>query len=131
MLVHGECDPFNRCTDVYAPNPTPPPDDVLIGPGFVRETILTGSDSRVFNGIGPGLDIEMDAGRYGQVGVSLFLGARAYRVLGERTIEFSSSQSFDDQLGMDTATATWEVDVNPWVYRTHVGVRFQWLGLPN
>ena len=34
----------------------------------------------------------------------------------------------DDQIGNDVATATFEAEVNPWIYRANVGIRFQWLG---
>jgi hypothetical protein len=57
----------------------------------------------------------MDVYRWGQLGVSLFLGAGAYHVLGDRTFSFSTSQEFDDQIGNDIATASWEVEVKPWI----------------
>ena len=70
----------------------------------------------------------MDTGRFGPLGTSLFLGGRAYHVLGDRSIAFGTSQDYDDVLGMDTATASFEVEVDPWLYRAHVGIRFFWLG---
>ena len=103
-------------------------DFVFINPGFLRETILTSSGSGTFNGIGPGLDVEMDVGRYGPLGVSLFLGGRAYRVLGDRTIAFGATEAFNDQLGNDVAVGQFEVEVAPWMYRAHVGIRIEWLG---
>jgi hypothetical protein len=97
-----------------------------------RETALLGSDSQVYNAIGPGLELEMDVIRSrGWLGVSLFMGARAYRTLGDRSIEFGATQSYSDILGNDVAFANWEVEINPWIYRAHVGIRFQWLGLPD
>jgi hypothetical protein len=99
--------------------------------GFLRETILSADDSRRFHGIGPGLDIEMDTFRFGPIGSSVFLGARFYRILGNRTIAFSASEDFDDEFGQDTAVGNFEVEVDPWLYRVHVGIRFQWLGSRN
>jgi hypothetical protein len=107
--------------------------------GALRETVLMGSGSQRFHGIGGGLDIEMDTIRYGPLGVSLFLGARAYRILGDRTIAFSAEQTFGvgfDGTGMqvfpaERSVAAWEVEVDPWMYRAHVGIRFQWLGSGN
>ncbi len=128
LVVDAACDPVTQCTDTVIPIPPFPP---IVTPGFLRETTLTGGASQRFNGIGPGLDVEMDAVRYGPLGVSLFLGGRAYRVLGDRTFGFGASQSFDDQLGMDVAVAAWEVEVDAWMYRAHVGIRFQWLGTRN
>jgi hypothetical protein len=118
FISDAACDPLDRCIEAQAPP----------GPGFLRETTLRGSGSQYFNGLGPGLDVEMDVGRYGPLGVSLFGGARAYRILGDRSFDFDASQAFDDQLGNDVATADFEVEVNPWIYRANVGIRFQWLG---
>ena len=96
---------------------------------FLREpTTLAASDSQRFNGIGPGLDIEMDTGRYGPLGVSLFTGFRAYAIVDDRTISFGTEETFVDQLGTDRATARFEVEVDPWIFRGHVGIRFHWLG---
>jgi hypothetical protein len=97
----------------------------------LREVTLSASDSQRFNGIGPGLDVEMDTGRYGPLGVSLFLGARAYAIVDDRTISFGTEETFTDQIsdpGTDRATAQFEVEVDPWIFRGHVGIRFHWLG---
>jgi hypothetical protein len=126
LVVDAACDPAARCTDVYALNWMP--GDPPLQTGFLRETTLTGEASRRFNGIGPGLDVEVDVGRFGPFGASLFLGGRAYHALEDTTIAFDASQSFNDVLGNDTATASFEVEVDPWTYRAHVGVRFHWLG---
>lgn len=99
-------------------------------PGFLREIQMAGENSQRFNAIGAGLDIEMDTVRYGPVGASLFLGGGFYRTLGDRTISFSDSATFSDQLGNDMTAAEWEIEVDPWWYRAHVGIRFQWLGFP-
>jgi hypothetical protein len=135
LVVDAECAPSvnpqdqpgqTQCTDEQDDAPGSP-----FFPGFLRETRLEGEGSQMFNAIGGGLDIEMDTIRYGPVGASLFLGARFYRTLGDRTIGFSDSETFNDQLGTnDVATAEWEIEVDPWMYRAHVGIRFQWLGFP-
>jgi hypothetical protein len=96
--------------------------------GTLREITLSASDSQRFNGIGPGLDVEMDTGRYGPLGVSLFLGWRAYAIVDDRTISFGTEEPYDDHLGRDRATAQFEVKVDPWIFRGHVGIRFHWLG---
>jgi hypothetical protein len=129
-VVDAACDPTDRCTDIRTPNLSPPP-DVLVSPGFLRETILTANDSQRFNGIGPGLDVEMDTGRYGPLGVSLFMGGRAYAIVGDRTISFGADESFTDQIsdpGTDVAFGRFKVEVDPWMFRAHVGIRFYWLG---
>ena len=70
----------------------------------------------------------MDTGRFGPIGSSLFLGGRAYYTLGDRRIEMTATESYDDRLGMDTARAVWAVEVDPWIFRLQVGIRFHWLG---
>jgi len=96
--------------------------------GFLRETELKGDETRRFNGIGPGLDLEMDAARFGPIGAALFLGGRAYYILGNRSMEFGAEEAYDDQFGMDVAEARFKVKVDAWLFRAHVGIRFQWLG---
>ena len=107
------------------------PDTAVCTTVSLRETNLSASDSQRFNGFGPGLDIEMDAARYGPLGISLFMGGRAYAIVGDRTISFGASESFTDQHsapGTDTAVGQFEVEVDPWIFRGHLGIRFHWLG---
>ena len=119
LVVDAECQPVppgrTECND-NLPN------------GFLREIRLQGSGSGTFDGIGPGLDIEMDIGRFGPLGTSLFAGARFYYILGEREIAFGDSQPYDDQLGTDQTRARWSFEADPWIYRLGLGLRFQWLG---
>ena len=122
LIVDAACDPANRCVD-FQPFPQFPP-----APGFLRETVLAASESQRFNGIGPAFDIEVDTGRFGQIGSSLFLGGGAYAVLGDRDIVFGVSEVYDDQIGNDRAVGLFEVEVDPWIFRAHVGIRFQALG---
>jgi hypothetical protein len=118
LVVDAACDPPDVCTNTISKD------------GFLRETILTASDSQRFNGIGPGLDVEVDTGRFGPLGVSLFLGGLAYRILGDRTIAFGTiTEPITDDVGTDdVAFGSFEVEVDPWMFRAHVGIRFNWLG---
>jgi len=127
LVVDVVCDPD---PDIGCANWTPVVGDPQVE-GNRRETILEAEDSKRFNGIGPGLDIEMDTGRFGPLGTSLFLGARAYYIVGDRNIDFGASESFDDDFGEDTAVARFNVEVDPWLFRAHVGLRIQWLGSRN
>jgi hypothetical protein len=129
LVVDAACNPVSVCTDVYSNTwvPGQPP----VQTGFLRETTLVGQTSQRFNGIGPGLDVELDVGRFGPLGASLFVGGRAYHLLEDRTLSFGASESFSDVLGNDTATASFEVEIDPWTYRAHVGIRFHWLGSQN
>jgi hypothetical protein len=96
--------------------------------GFLRESILWGTESGEFDGVGPGVELEMDTGRFGPLGVSLFLGVHAYYIPGDRDIFFGEQRSFDDPLGQTTHQAASRVSVAPWMYRAGLGIRFAWLG---
>jgi hypothetical protein len=126
LVVDAMC-PTDNCTDVFRPTPGDP-NNVI--PGVLRETRLEGQDNKRLNALGPGMDVEMDVGRFGQVGTALFAGARLYRVLGGRKIRFGAEETYDDDVGNDTARARFGVKVNEWMYRGHLGIRFQWLGKP-
>ena len=127
VVVAGDCGMADICTDYLELNPSPPPVTVTV-PGFNRETILRAQSGHHFNAIGPGLDLEMDAWRYGPVGVALFMGARAYAVLGDRNFSFRAQKSFNDAAGNDVSTATYKIKVDPWLYRASIGIRFLFLG---
>jgi len=121
LVSDAECQPQSQCTDR----------EIVAGvvlPGFLREATLIGKKSRRFNGIGPGIDVELDAARYGPLGVSLFAGAHAYYILGDRNWNFGATEDFNDPVGTDTAEANFRVGVNEWFYRGQVGIRFSWLG---
>ena len=123
VMVNADCLNDDVCS-VPPPPPAPP-----APPGFLRQPeSLRASDSKRFNGIGPGLEVEMDTGRYGPLGVSLFLGGRAYAILGDRKISFSTTESYNDVIGMQDGVARFEVEVDRWIYRAHLGIRFHWLG---
>jgi hypothetical protein len=90
---------------------------------------MNAEKTETFDGIGPALDIEMDTGRFGPIGSSLFAGVRVYNILGNRDVEIASPVlSFNDPVGNDQTRARFTFEVDPWVYRVGVGIRFQWLG---
>jgi len=120
-LVQGYCDPINRCVDRIN-------NQGMLLPGFLRDFTYSATAKKRFNGIGPGLDVELDTGRFGPIGSSIFIGGRAFYFFGNKKISFAGSESVDDRFGMDTATTDFEVEVDPWMFRAHLGIRFQWLG---
>jgi hypothetical protein len=128
-FVNPTCGPgpagATLCTTVYNLSTTPP---TVSSVGHIRESILSGQDSGVFDGIGPGIDLEMDTGRIGPIGTALFLGAGGYYIPGGREISFTAARAYSDFFGNDVNTATWRTRVAPWIYRGGVGIRFQWLG---
>lgn len=96
---------------------------------FVREVNLLKTVSQSFNGIGPGIDLELEAGRFGPIGVNVFAGGAAYRVIDDRDVAWSAVRELTgNDLPDDTATANFTYKVSPWMYRVGLGIRFQWLG---
>jgi hypothetical protein len=125
-LVHAECLPFQLttlCTDTYSTSGGPVVDD-----GEFREVILSGRDKGVFDAFGPGIDIELQTGRLGPIGTSLFLGIHAYYQPGDRDISLTKTETYNDLIGNTTYVASWNTRVAPWIYRGGLGIRFQWLG---
>ncbi len=123
VVSDAACAPVSRCTDITIFG--------FVVPGELRmPSALEGGTSRRFNGIGPGLDIEMDAVRWGPLGASLFLGARAYYIVGNREISFDASHTYTDPgpFENDVTAANWNVEVDKWLFRAHVGLRIHWLG---
>ncbi len=119
FVVNAACDPVSQCTDVTSNNID----------GFLRQPeLLSAKDSQRFHALGPSIDLEMDTGRFGPIGSAIFLGGGAYRVLGDRSISFQTFQEYDDRIGQDRADAKFEVEVERWLYRAHVGVRLFWVG---
>ncbi len=98
--------------------------------GFTRTVTLLADDTQWFDGVGPGLELEMDAGRFGPFGLSLFLGGEAYYLFGDRTIALSATRTIGpDTLGDPVDYhADFSLRVAPWLYRAGLGMRFSWLG---
>ena len=61
--------------------------------GF-REINIDGRSTRVYHGVGPGLELEMDTGRVGPFTVSLYSGMRAYHFSGDDlSVDFVAQES--------------------------------------
>ena len=99
----------------------------------MREVNLAAEDSLMLNAIGPGVELEMDAGRFGSIGASVYLGAHFYRVLGDRDVDLSADSGIvgnnpPDGVRPDRYIADWKFKMDPWMYRAGLGIRFHWLG---
>jgi hypothetical protein len=125
FMVDATCSEV--CTNIYDSSATTTPPNVQIE-GHLRESILSGHDSGVFDGIGPGVELQMETGRLGPVGTALFVGFGAYYVPGDRDINFRATADYNDFFGQDSHVAIWNARVAPWIYRGGLGIRFQWLG---
>lgn len=97
--------------------------------GFLRVTQIRTSTDETFDGIGPGLHVEMEAARLGPLGAVIFGGARFYRLLGEKDVQIRGAPiTTSDVLGTDQSAAQFGFEVDEWLYRFGIGVRLQWLG---
>ena len=91
---------------------------------------LERNESEVFQGVGPGLEVEMDTVRMGPFMLSLFANGRGIKVLGDRKVAFSDSTTVTDPAMIPPTTtfdADWEFEKKPWIFGGGVGVRFRWL----
>ena len=88
-------------------------------PSDFREIVLSGSDSKVYHGIGPGLEVETEPVRPGPFMMTVYLSAQAYSFLGDLDITFSDVNEFGE-------FADWKFEKNRWAYRGGVGLRFRW-----
>lgn len=80
---------------------------------------LANEKTAVFHSIGPGLEVEVDAGRKGPVVLALYGGAQAYAILGSNRVTFSDSNDLGE-------SAEWKYIANRWFFRGSVGLRFRW-----
>jgi len=136
VVMRGQClvdpnDPNRTQCVRYQP---PPPRPVV--DGYTRIIELSAEGSQRYQALGPGLELELDTGRVGRLAHSLYLSARAYRVLGDitrRSITISDSKSFTDYLNPnpanpDVVRADWSYKIDPWMYRVVLGFRFSFVG---
>jgi len=103
----------------------------LINSVYLDTIDLRAEKTRAFHGIGPGLEVEMDAARAGPVMLSLFASGQAYKMLGDLDVELSDSQEVVADgtyvLTNQTVEADWDFHIHSWAYRGGVGLRFRWL----
>lgn len=85
-----------------------------------RQLSLTREEQESYDGIGPGLELEVDAARLGPIASSVYLMGRGYYLLGDLETRFSQSNEYGE-------TATWTFRPDRWVWRSGVGFRFRWL----
>jgi len=112
----------------YAEPNLPPPSsgcDAMATPPGCPTLQTETSHSKGMHFVGPGLEVEVDAGRAGPLMMSLYASGRAYRVVSDREVNSSTSQLLSDGRGPVDLSATFKID--PWLYRAAVGLRFRWM----
>lgn len=95
-----------------------------------RTLFLEAQTEKGYHSLGPGLEIEAEAGRFRDLLLSVYASGRAYRILGDRTAEIVQAGAWvrDDGLPTSRADTVHRVryEREPWHYRFGVGLRFLW-----
>jgi len=87
--------------------------------GF-RQISLTRVETHGFDGIGPGLEIEVDTVRLGPFMSSVFALGRGYHIVGTTDQSFTATNEFGE-------TASWTFEPEQWMWRAGVGFRLRWV----
>lgn len=90
--------------------------------------LLLGSEDTILHAVGPGLEIEIEAGGVRSLAASVFISGGAYRVLSDDEVNFSMTGRDSNGTGFTTYTGIWSADIDPWVYRASLGMRIKWTG---
>jgi hypothetical protein len=114
------------------PTPNAPagtPDDT-----YFRTVNLSGQTSRVYHGLGPGLEIEVETGRAGNFVVALYASAKAWTFLNndDLRVEVFNDDSVNcpppppGQVNCSSESAAFGYSQNDWAYGGSLGLRFRW-----
>jgi len=87
--------------------------------GF-RPVTLTAAENVIYDGIGPGLEFEVDTARTGPFVLALYLGVKAWRYLDNEKVLLSDTNVWDE-------SATWTFLKNDWGFGGTLGLRFRWV----
>ena len=90
--------------------------------------LLLGNEDTDLHAVGPGLEIEFEAGGVRSLTATVFISGGAYRVLSDDEITFTTTGRDSDGTAFTTYTGTWSADIDPWLYRATVGMRIKWTG---
>ena len=97
---------------------------------FLAPINIEAEETKPFHGIGPGLELEMDAARAGPLMLSVFLTGRAYKMLGDLALDIEGSDTITDPAlvgGTQTVSAQFKFNIHSWSYLGGLGLRFRWL----
>jgi hypothetical protein len=110
------------------------PPNITQKPALFIPITLKGSESEVFQGVGAGLELEMDTARAGPFMITLFAGAQGVHLIGDTEVKFSDEQvltnpPFTSPLRPNNQpiSASWSFEKEPWMYSGGIGVRFRFV----
>lgn len=93
-----------------------------------RNIVLTAEKDATLHGIGPGLEFEADASRIGSIQMSIFGRAVGYRFLGDLDHTLTAGSAYCDPSDFaNTECVRWRVELDPWIWRAGMGLRFRWI----
>jgi hypothetical protein len=96
-----------------------PPEGAPLDPSAFREISLTHVETKSFDAIGPGLELEADTARLGPILSSLYVSGRAYHFMKSLDTTLTATNEFGE-------TATWTFEPERWMYRVGIGFRLRW-----
>ncbi len=85
-----------------------------------RLVSLTASDELTSHGLGPGLEIEVDASRAGPFMLALVTNVEAHAYFGDRDVELYAPGEYGEW-------AEWTAELPRWGWGMNFGLRFRWL----
>jgi len=91
--------------------------------------VVSASKTQTYHGIGPGLELEMDAARAGPIMLALFLQGQAYYMLDNNDVTFTGRTTLTDphvQPNPQTVDAQFSYHQHTWTYSGGLGLRFRW-----
>lgn len=101
--------------------------------GPCRLLFIQNQKEKGFHSLGPGIEIEAEASRSGNIQSSFFAGFRVYRILGDRDTDAGGVGAWQRTDGAPTTRPNPETRLRalyerkPWHYRFGFGIRLYWL----
>ena len=81
---------------------------------------LSDSQTKVYQGVGPGIEFETDAGQAGPFMLSVYLAGQGYSFLGDLDVHLVDTNEYGE-------FAEWDFTKQRWGWAARVGLRFRWL----
>jgi len=86
----------------------------------LRDITLSAQDTRIYHGLGPGLEVEIDTGRAGPFVLTLFADAKAWAFLDNSKFVLTDVNEWGEK-------AEWSYLTNKWAFGGAIGLRFRWV----
>lgn len=101
------------------------PRTTMTGLSDARATVIDIPFTSTLHGIGPGLEVEVDASRAGPLIVTVYAGVKAFHLIGDLEEEGTRASTTSNP-AFPPETATFSFEFDQWVTRIDTGVRLRW-----